>query len=355
MKLSVLDQSPIVSGASARDAIRATIDLAVASERLGYHRYWLAEHHGLPGLADPCPEILLARIAAATSTLRVGTGGIMLPYYSAFKVAEVFRMLETLYPGRVDLGVGRAPGGDIRTAQAMTGGAYRGAPEFADQIQEVVGYMSDSLPDAHPYRDVLVQPACDSVPEFWMLGSSDYGGALAAALGLHFAFAHFINAQGGDAVTRSYRAQFRASAELPQPYSMVAVLVICADTDAEAERLAGPIDLRRLQMEQGINAPIASTTEALAHRYTDAERARIRHHRLRAIIGSQATVREQLQALLERYQADEAIVVTITGDYASRLRSYELLADACGLATTGGTTTGETTTGETTNSGTPQA
>ena len=331
MILSVLDQSPIVSGRTASDAIRATIELAIAADRMGYRRYWLAEHHGLPGLADPCPEILLARVAAATSTIRVGTGGIMLPYYSPFKVAEVFRMLETLYPGRVDLGVGRAPGGDIQTAQAMTGGAYRGAPEFADQIQEVVGYMTGTLPERHPYRDVVVQPACDHAPEFWMLGSSDYGGALAAALGLHFAFAHFINAQGGDAVARAYRARFRASAGLGSPHSMVAVFVICAESDAEADRLAAPIDLRRLQMEQGINAPIASTEEALAHRYTDLERARIRHHRQRAIIGSQATVRDQLQALQDRYEADELVVVTITGDYESRMRSYELLADACGL------------------------
>jgi luciferase family oxidoreductase group 1 len=328
VKLSILDQSPIISGHSASDAVRATVDLAIAAERMGYQRYWLAEHHGLPGLADPCPEILLARVAAATSTLRVGTGGIMLPYYSPFKVAEVFRMLETLYPGRIDLGVGRAPGGDIRTAQAMTGGAYRGAPEFAEQIQEVVGYMTDALPDGHPYRDVLVQPACETAPEFWMLGSSDYGGALAAALGLHFAFAHFISAQGGDIVARAYRARFRPSAELATPHSMVAVFVICADTDAEAERLAAPIDLRRLQMEQGINAPIASTEEALAHRYTDAERARIRQHRQRAIIGSPSTVRAQMEALQQRYEADEMIVVTITGDYESRMRSYALLAEA---------------------------
>ena len=164
MILSVLDQSPVLSGHTPADAIAATIELAVAAERLGYRRYWLAEHHGLPGLADPCPEILLARVAAATQTMRVGTGGIMLPYYSAFKVAEVFRMLETLYPGRIDLGVGRAPGGDLKTAQAMTAGEYRGAPEFPQQIHDVVGFMTGTLPESHLYRDVLVQPAGSGSP-----------------------------------------------------------------------------------------------------------------------------------------------------------------------------------------------
>jgi luciferase family oxidoreductase group 1 len=331
LRLSVLDQSPIISGRSPQEAIAATIELAVAAERLGYRRYWLAEHHGLLGLADPCPEILLTRIAAATTTLRVGTGGIMLPYYSPFKVAEVFRMLEALYPGRIDLGVGRAPGGDMRTAQAMSGGHYRGAPEFPDQIVEVLGYLGGALPDGHPYRDVVVQPAGARLPEFWVLGSSDYGGALAAALGLRFTFAHFITAHGGDAVSRAYRAQFRPSAHLAAPYSMVAVFALCADTDGEAERLATSIDLRRLQMDQGINGTIPTLAEAAAYRYTEADRMRIMQHRQRAIIGSPARVREQLEALAARYQADEIVVVTITGDYPSRLRSYELLAEACGL------------------------
>ncbi|MBK9608437.1 MAG: LLM class flavin-dependent oxidoreductase [Betaproteobacteria bacterium] len=330
--LSVLDQSPVISGGSPAAAIHATIELAIAAERLGYKRYWLAEHHGLAGLADPCPEILLTRVAAATRTLRVGTGGIMLPYYSAFKVAEVFRMLETLFPGRIDLGVGRAPGGDLRTAQAMTSGEYRGAPEFPGQIQDVIGYLSGALPDGHPYQDVLVQPAGAAAPEFWVLGSSDYGGALAAALGLRFTFAHFITAQGGDAVTRAYRQQFRPSAALRAPQAMAAVFVLCAETDAEAERLAAAIDLRRLQMDQGINGPIPTLAEAAAWRYTEADRLRIRQHRQRAVIGSPARVREQLLVLRERYAADELVVVTITGDYASRLRSYELLAEAFGLA-----------------------
>jgi luciferase family oxidoreductase group 1 len=241
-------------------------------------------------------------------------------------------MLEALYPGRIDLGVGRAPGGDQRTAQAMSGGSYRGAPEFPDQVLDLVGYLSGALPDDHPYRDVLVQPAGTGVPEFWMLGSSDYGAALAAALGLRFTFAHFITGQGGDAVTRAYRDQFRASPGLKNAHAMVAVFVLCAETDDEAERLAASIDLRRLQMDRGINGPIPTLAEAAAVALTEGDRMRIRQHRHRAIIGSPARVREQLLALRERYVADEVMVVTITGDYASRLRSYELLAEACGLS-----------------------
>ena len=332
LALSVLDQSPIISGHSPQEAIAATVELSLAVERLGYRRYWLAEHHGLLGLADPCPEILLTRIASATTTLRLGTGGVMLPYYSAFKVAEVFRMLETLFPGRIDLGVGRAPGGDMRTANAMSGGRYRGAPEFAEQVQDVLGYLHDALPDAHPFGDVVVQPAGAGAPEFWMLGSSDYGAALAAALGLRFTFAHFITAAGGDAVTRAYRAQFRPSPFLAAPYAMVAVFVLCAESDAEAERLAASIDLRRLQMDAGINGPIPTLAEALATPLSPAEKERIRHHRQRAVIGSPATVRRELLALKEGYEADELVVVTITGDYPSRLRSYELLAAEFGLA-----------------------
>jgi luciferase family oxidoreductase group 1 len=332
LALSVLDQSPIISGHGAPEAIAATVELALAAERLGYRRYWLAEHHGLLGLADPCPEILLTRIASVTTRLRVGTGGIMLPYYSAFKVAEVFRMLESLFPGRIDLGVGRAPGGDMRTANAMSGGAYRGAPDFAEQVQDVLGYLHRMLPQEHPYRDVVVQPQGDRAPEFWMLGSSDYGAMLAAALGLRFTFAHFITAQGGDTVSRAYRARFRPSPLMAAPYSMVAVFVLCAETDAEAERQAAAIDLRRLQMDAGVNGPIPTLEEAAAVRLTDADRERIRHHRRRAIIGSPSSVRRELLALRERYEADEIVVVTITGDYSSRLRSYELLAAEFGLA-----------------------
>ena len=227
MRLSILDQSPIVSGHTPADAIHATIELARAADRLGFHRYWLAEHHAMKGLADPCPEILLGQVAAATRRIRVGTGGVLLPYYSPLKVAEIFRMYEALFPGRIDLGVGRAPGGTMLVARAMNADAFVGEERFPTQVQELVGYLDDSLPPDYPFHAVKAMPAGPTSPEVWLLGSSDYSGSLAAYLGLRFSFAHFISAHGGPAVTRAYREGFRAARE-SQPYAMVAVFVICA-------------------------------------------------------------------------------------------------------------------------------
>ncbi|MEO6022598.1 MAG: LLM class flavin-dependent oxidoreductase [Burkholderiales bacterium] len=325
-RLSILDQSPIPSDCTAVDALQATLELAQAADRLGYHRYWLAEHHGLLALADPCPEILLTRVASVTQRIRVGTGGIMLPYYSPLKIAEQFRMLCALFPGRIDLGVGRAPGGDRLTAQAMSNGQYDSAEQFPQQIYEVVGYLDGCLPEDHPFARVHVQPKGDSSPEVWILGSSDYGGALAAHLGLRFTFAHFINAQGGEIATRAYREQFKPSAREPRPYSMVAVFVICAESDAEAEAVASSIDLRRLQMDYGLNTPIPTRQEALNREYSEQELQRIRSHRARSVIGTPDKVKARLIEIKEQFAADEIMVITVTGDYASRLRSYELLA-----------------------------
>lgn len=326
MKLSILDQSPIISGHAPARAIEETIKLAQAADALGYHRYWLAEHHAVAALADPCPEILLTRIAGATERIRVGTGGVLLPYYSALKVAEVFRMLEALFPGRIDLGLGRAPGGDQRTAQALSNGQYSAADHFAEQVQDLVGFLDDALPADHPFARVKAMPAGPTAPPIWLLGSSDYSGMLAAALGLRFAFAHFINAQGGDAVTRAYRARFQPSAREAAPHAVVCAFVICAETAAEAEQLATCVDLRRLQMAQGLNTPIPTLQEALAQNYSERERAYIQAQRARAVIGDPRQVRERLLELREQFDADELMLLTITGDYASRLKSYELLA-----------------------------
>ena len=326
MRLSVLDQSPVISGLGARRAVQETLALARHTEELGYHRYWLAEHHAIAALADPCPEVLLARLGAETRRMRIGTGGVLLPYYSAFRVAETFRMLEALYPGRIDLGIGRAPGGDARTAQAITGGGYPDASRFPEQVWQLAGHLDGSLPDAHPLKRVRVQPEVDTAPEVWLLGSSDYSGALAAELGLPFSFAHFINPRGGDAVSRAYRDMFKPGRE-KAPRAMVCTFAICAQTDAEAERLAEPIDLRRLHMALNIDSPVPTPEEAARHRYSDEERRYVMGQRERAIIGSPATCRREIEAMAERYAADEVMVLTITGDYATRLRSYDLLAE----------------------------
>jgi luciferase family oxidoreductase group 1 len=340
MQLSVLDQSPIISGHTPAQAIEETLRLARAAESLGYSRYWLAEHHSIGALADPCPEILLARLGAETRSIRIGTGGILLPYYSALKVAEVFRMLEALYPGRIDLGIGRAPGGDQRTARALSPGAFLDAERFPEQVWELLGHLDNSLPADHPHKRVRAMPEVSGAPELWLLGSSDYSGLLAAQFGVRFAFAHFINAQGGDSVMRAYKQRYQArtaDSEGPVPrersaHGIVCVFAICARTDAEAERLAASIDLRRLHMARGIDSPVPTLEEAAGHRYSAEERAYIESQRPRAVIGGPQRCREQLEALAERYQADELMLLTITGDYASRLDSYALLAQAFGLA-----------------------
>ncbi len=341
--LSVLDQTPVIGGHRVADAIAATVELATLADDLGYTRYWCAEHHGLFGVANPAPEVMLARLGAATRRIRIGSGGVMLPYYAPFKLAEQFLMLEALYPNRVDLGVGRAPGGDYRTAQAVAAGAYDRGEHFPEQAEDLVLLLGRpptdapfaALPDDHVAAHVLLQPAVATRPELWMLGSSDFGGALAARLGYRFAFAHFINAHGGAGVARAYRRDFVAREGMPEPYCAVAVFAICADTEAEAEDLARAVDVRRLQMAVGANTTIPSVDEARAlfasGRIGERERAVIARERPRSIIGTPGHVAERIRAVQDEFAADEVIVLTVAGSYAARLRSYELLAEAFAL------------------------
>jgi luciferase family oxidoreductase group 1 len=331
IKLSVLDQSPVIAGYTASDALAATIELAQAADALGYTRYWCAEHHGLLGVCNSSPEILLARIGSATKRIRIGSGGIMLPYYSPFKVAEQFRMLEALFPNRVDLGVGRAPGGDQRTAQAVAMGAYNRGDIFPQQVQELIWHLSGTLPDDHPNYGVVLQPQIDTHPEIWMLGSSDFGGNLAAQLGIRFAFAHFINAHRGQLVAQQYRERFNPAYEA-QPYHAVALFVICADTESKAQELARAVDIRRLQMAYGINAPIPSIEQSTNNtEFSDRDRTIIERERPRSIIGTPDQVTERMLALQQQFDADEIVVLTVAGSYAARLKSYELLAQAFDL------------------------
>jgi luciferase family oxidoreductase group 1 len=332
MRLSVLDQSPVISGHSPARAIAETLDLARRVESLGYSRYWLAEHHAIAALADPCPEVLLARLGAETKSIRIGTGGVLLPYYSAFKVAEVFRMLEALYPGRIDLGIGRAPGGDARTARAVGGGRFPDAEQFPQQVWELVGHLDGTLPEDHPERRVRLQPGGETVPEVWLLGSSDYSGLLAAQLGLRFAFAHFINPQGGEVVMRAYKERFQPTEKRdPGPHTLLCCFVVCAESDAEAERRARVVDLRRLEMAYNLDTPVPTLEQALARSYLEKELEYIRAQRARAVVGGPERCKARLAELAAQYSADELMVLTITGDYESRLESYELLARAFSL------------------------
>lgn len=326
-KLSVLDQTPVIHGHTAADAIAATLDLAQLADDLGFTRFWCAEHHGLHGVSNPCPEVMLARIGSLTKRIRIGSGGVMLPYYASFKVAEQFQMLEALFPGRVDLGVGRAPGGDMRTAQAVAAGAYNRGDVFPQQVAELIALFDGTVPDDSLAHGVLLQPRIETRPELWMLGSSDFGGLLAAQLGIRFAFASFINPRMGEHVAQAYRERFVAGHEA-QPYLAAAVFAICADTEQEAEALEKAVDLRRVQMAYGLNQPIPSIEQGIAQRYGERELAVIAHEKARSIIGTPERVTEQLHALQERFAADELIVLTVAGSYAARTRSYQLLADA---------------------------
>ena len=329
LRLGVLDQSPVRSGGGVAEAIHETLELAERCDRLGYSRYWLAEHHSTPGLAGSSPEVLIGQVAARTSRIRVGSGGVMLQHYSSLKVAESFRVLETLFPGRIDLGIGRAPGSDQLTARALRENAN--VEYFPQQIADLQGFLHGALPTGHLYAPVLAMPTGPTAPEMWLLGSSDQSAAMAAHFGTGFSFAHFINQDGGAEVTRAYRQQFKPSPWLESPRSSAAVFVVCADTESEAQRLAKSRQLFIVRLYTGRAGRYPSIEEAESYPYTERELALLRHAQQRTVAGNPEQVRARLEALAADYEADELIVVTITHDPKARRRSYELLAKAFGL------------------------
>ena len=332
MRLSVLDQSPIRSGGTAAEAVAETLELAQACDRWGYHRYWLAEHHASRGLAGSTPEVLIAHVAAHTSRIRVGSGGVMLSHYSALKVAENFRMLETLHPGRIDLGIGRAPGSDQRTARALAHGpGALGIEHFPSQVSDLLGFLHGELPQGHPFRGIRAMPDGPTVPEIWVLGSSVDGAAIAAHFGTAFSFAHFITDEGGVGATREYIARFRPGV-LQAPRVAVAAFALAAPTEAEALRLAKSRHLWIVRLYTGRPVAFPSVEEAESYPYTEQEMAIVEHARRRSIVGTPEQVRERLVAVAAAYGAEELMVVSITHDFKARLRSYQLLAEAFGLA-----------------------
>ncbi|MBM4415265.1 MAG: LLM class flavin-dependent oxidoreductase [Chloroflexi bacterium] len=334
LRLSVLDQSPVRTGGTAREALLATIALAQAADRLGYARYWLAEHHNTGTLASASPEVLAAAVAAATHAIRVGTGGVMLTHYAALKVAEVFRLLEALYPGRIDMGLGRAPGSDGLTSRALAHGPGALPLEaYPLQVAEVLAYMTHGVAEDHPYHGIRAIPAGPGMPEPWLLGSAWDSARFAAEQGLGFSFAQFISPAGGERVVADYRARFRPSPWLDTPRVSIAVSALCAETTTEARRLGISRHLMRLRRQQGrdARAGVPTPEEALAADYTDAEWEYIRYQQSLALEGKPDGVRAGLEELAAGFETDEVMVVTITHDYAARLRSYELLAEACGL------------------------
>jgi luciferase family oxidoreductase group 1 len=329
LRLSILDQSPISEGSTGAQALRNTLDLARLADALGYHRYWVAEHHGGPMLAGPSPEVLIGPIAAATRRLRVGSGGVMLPHYSPLKVAESFSLLAGLFPDRIDLGLGRAAGTDPLTTFALQRDRRHAGPDdFRQQLSELLGYLDGALPADHPFARLAdTLPGRPERPEPWLLGSSPQSAVWAGELGLPYAFADFINAEGA-AIATSYRACFRASATHESaPRVAVAVWTICADTDAEAGRLASSSRMSFKLLRRGELISVPSPERALRFLASEGASAGPRPGR-RAVLGSPPAVREELERIAAEYGAEEVIAVTITFDHGARRRSYELLAEA---------------------------
>lgn len=329
--LSVLDLTPVPAGVTAGDAIRNTVDLARHVDRLGYTRYWVAEHHNTPGMACPAPPVMIGHVADATERIRVGSGGVMLPNHSALHTAETFRVLEALHPGRIDLGIGRAPGTDSTTAFALRRGA-QDAVDFPSQLAELFAFAGGGFPDDHPYRMVHAEPAELPLPPVWILGSSEYGAQVAAAFGLGFAFARHLNPRGAADAMRRYRDEFQPSALRTEPYAILTVSAICADRAERAQELALSLGLGVVRMRQGRPGKLPTPEEAAAHVWTDEESDQLRRYRRAQVLGTPPEVRDGIVELVRDTAADEVMVMTTVHDHDERKRSYELIADALGLA-----------------------
>lgn len=331
--LSVLDLSVVTTETRPAAALRNSIDLARHVEGLGYVRYWLAEHHNLASVASPAPDVMIGQIAAVTNHMRVGSGGVMLPNHAPLVVAERFKMLEALFPGRIDLGLGRAPGTDGPTAYALRSRLdRREGDDFLERLHELTLWETRDFPHGHPYNNVVAMPDDAPLPPIWLLGSSDYSSELAAQVGMGFAFAHHFASYDAIAAMTNYKNRFKPSGWRATAHAILAVAVVAAETDAEAEKLASSMDLNRLLRERGQYLPLPSPAEALAYPYTDADRAVIARNRSRLFVGSPATLMQKLQPLIAASQADELMIITAVYDHAARKKSYGLLAEGFGLA-----------------------
>ena len=335
VKLSVLDQSPVPVGSTPADALQNTIALARLADRLGYERYWIAEHHAMDTLACPAPEILIARVAAETSAIRVGSGAILLPHYSPLKVVECFRMLHALYPNRIDLGIGRAPGGGPLESFALRRDRKSSAEvdDFPEQFAELLGFLRHTLAKGHPFSQIKVSPEMPGAPDVWLVGSSQWSAMAAAQLGLPYAFAHFI----GPDVTRSaieyYHSHFVPSAENPAPRTLVALGAVCAETQAEAERLFASTRLHIRRIREAKRLPIPTPEQALAELSEGPDPLLYdRGEWPRYIAGTPNQIRPALEQIAAALSVDELMILTVIHDHQARQRSYELLAQAFDLA-----------------------
>jgi luciferase family oxidoreductase group 1 len=332
LSLSVLDQAPIAEGETGAEALQNSLDLARLCDRLGYGRYWVAEHHGTPMLASASPEALIGPIAASTQRIRVGSGGVMLPHYSPLKVAETFSMFAGLFPGRIDLGLGRAPGSDPKTAFALQRDRRQAAPDdFPDQLVELLAYLEDRLPAGHPFRELAKLPGLPHAPEPYLLGSSLQSAIWAGQLGLPYVFADFIN-PGGAPIVERYRQEFSASERLPAPRVAVALWALAADTEEEAKRLAASYRMAMRLFLRGVFIEVPPVEKALRFLAEDGGHEPSLGRQRRRVVGVPEQVRAEIEAVAAAYGAEEAMIVTITHDHFARRRSYELIAEAFGLA-----------------------
>ncbi len=330
--LSVLDLAPVGAGSSPAHALAHTATLAQAAEALGYHRYWVAEHHNMPGIASSAPAVLLAHVGAATEHIRIGSGGVMLPNHAPLVVAEQFGMLEALHPGRVDLGIGRAPGTDPNTAAALRRTAEGlSGEDFPRAFGELLAFFDGTFPEGHPYRQITAVPARGFRPAVWLLGSSDYSAQVAGLLGLPFSFAHHFASGNTLPALEAYRSRFEPSDELDRPHVMLGVAVLCAETEQQARWLAGPGALAMARLRQGHPGVYPTPEEAAEHTWTPLERQIVAAWQGSHVVGDPDQVRRGLAELVADTGADELIITTMAHGFEDRLRSYQLVAEAVGL------------------------
>jgi luciferase family oxidoreductase group 1 len=330
--LSVLDLSPVAEGTTGAQALHNSLDLARHCDALGYTRYWCAEHHNLPSIASSAPDIMIGQIAAITRHMRIGSGGVMLPNHAPLMVAERFKVLEALFPGRIDLGLGRAPGTDPATSYALR--RRQGVADdddFLERFNELMLFETRAFPAGHPFHNIRAMPAETPLPPIFLLGSSDYSAQLAAHIGAAFSFAHHFATFDAGMAMSLYRDNFKPSAAHAKPYAILGTATVCADTDKEADRLATTVDLNIVRRGKGEYLPLASPENAAAYPYTPVDKTRIAQNRAKMSVGSPKTVRTKLEALIAETRADEVMITTMIYDHAARKRSYELLAQAFDL------------------------
>lgn len=331
IRLSVLDQSPVRKGVTAEQAVRETVELAKYTDQLGYTRFWVSEHHNTGSLAGSTPEVLMAHLAGQTKNIRIGSGGVMMPNHSALKVAENFRMLEALFPGRIDLGMGRAPGTDRLTAAMLNPSNQFREQDFIEQLYDLNNYFHDRGDPGTAQSKIRAIPQVQTIPAMWLLSSSGESGLFAAHFGMGLSFAHFINPIGGPQAVAAYRERFKPSENQDEPLASVAIFVFCSEDEEKIRRHQAVMDFRFNQFEQGKGIVPIAYDDIKDVTYTINEQERIMHNRKRVITGTPAQMKQKLTHLAEEYKVDEIISVTITENFDDRLRSYKLLAEQFGL------------------------